>query len=176
MSRMLSALLTAVLLVAPSIARAQDHEHRSPYAEHAGREIKALSAEEIAGLLSGEGMGLALPAELNGFPGPRHVLELKSELGLSPGQERQVQVIFDAMAKEAREAGARIIELERQLDREFADRTINEEVLDGSLRVLALQRAHLRAVHLKAHLRLWPVLTEEQRMHYDDLRGYSARR
>jgi hypothetical protein len=45
------------------------------------RPIKALSAEQIADLKAGQGLSLALAAELNGYPGPRHVLELGKQLG-----------------------------------------------------------------------------------------------
>ncbi|MDH3298121.1 MAG: Spy/CpxP family protein refolding chaperone [Gemmatimonadota bacterium] len=167
-------LLTACLLLTPDRAVAQDHEHVSPYAGDEARDIKALSAEEIEGLLEGRGMTLALPAELNGLPGPKHVLEMKSELNLTSDQERMVQTVFDAMIATAREQGAHIVELERRLDREFADRTITEDTLDEILAALAVHRASLRASHLKAHLKLLPILTDEQRMHYNRLRGYAA--
>lgn len=167
------ALLVAVLVI-PDQARAQAHEHQSPYAGDETREIKALSAEEIEDLLEGKGMSLALPAELNGLPGPKHVLEMRSELGLTAGQESQVQDVFDTMIEAAREAGARIVELERKLDRRFAERTITEESLDEILLVLAMHRANLRANHLKAHLKLLPILADEQRMLYVRLRGYAA--
>jgi hypothetical protein len=52
-----------------------------PYAGMQARPIKALSAEQIADLKAGRGMSLALAAELNGYPGPRHVLELVSNSG-----------------------------------------------------------------------------------------------
>ena len=48
----------------------------SPYAGQQTRAIKALSPEDLAGLLNGEGRGMAKAAELNGYPGPVHVLEL----------------------------------------------------------------------------------------------------
>jgi Spy/CpxP family protein refolding chaperone len=165
-------LITACLLMTSRTGVAQDHEHVSPYVGDESRDIKALSADEIEGLLEGRGMTLALPAELNGLPGPKHVLEMKSELGLTSGQERQVQAVFDAMNATARQKGARIVELERRLDRGFADRTITEDTIDELLRELAAHRADLRASHLKAHLKLLPILTDEQRMHYTRLRGY----
>jgi hypothetical protein len=37
-------------------------------------------------LLSGQGSGFAKPAELNGYPGPAHVLELAGPLGLDAPQ------------------------------------------------------------------------------------------
>ena len=56
---------------------------QSPYAGMQARSIKALSEQQIADLKAGRGMGLALAAELNGYPGPAHVLEVADQLGLS---------------------------------------------------------------------------------------------
>jgi hypothetical protein len=41
------------------------------YAGQQTRSIKAVSEEDIASLLNGKGMGMAKPAELNGYPGPK---------------------------------------------------------------------------------------------------------
>ncbi|MFQ5530201.1 MAG: hypothetical protein ACE5FP_07605 [Gemmatimonadota bacterium] len=113
----LSALIAVVVLAVPNQALAQDHGHQSPYAGEQARDIKALSSEEIESLLDGQGMSQALSAELNGLPGPTHVLQMRSELGLTLDQERRVRDIFDGMQSAAREAGARIVDLERRLDR-----------------------------------------------------------
>jgi Spy/CpxP family protein refolding chaperone len=167
-------LLVIVVAAIPGDARAQAHDHRSPYVGLEDREIKALSAEEIQGLLDGQGMSLALPAELNGLPGPRHVLDMRAELSLSDEQDEQVREVFEAMSQAARHLGAKIIQLEAELDAGFADRTITEESLDTLLASLGGERAKLRAVHLKAHLSLIPVLTDEQRASYNRLRGYEG--
>jgi hypothetical protein len=45
-------------------------------------------------------MSLALAAELNGYPGPRHVLELGEQLGLTEQQRAGVQRLFDDMTAE----------------------------------------------------------------------------
>jgi hypothetical protein len=50
------------------------------------RAIKSLSDADIKALRRGEGWGLALPAELNGMPGPAHLLELKDQIPLSQYQ------------------------------------------------------------------------------------------
>ena len=68
--------------------------------------VSALTPEEIAGLKQGLGMGFALAAELNGWPGPAHVLELDAELRLSADQKARVKAIFDAMKKKAIAAGS----------------------------------------------------------------------
>jgi hypothetical protein len=108
------------------VAQARSHDHASPYADFTDREIKALSAEEIEGLQDGDGLGMALAAELNGYPDPRHVLELRVMLGLSSGQESEIQAIFNEMREQARSLGRTIVDLERDLDRSFAEGTITE--------------------------------------------------
>jgi hypothetical protein len=138
-----------------------EHNH-SPYANHQTRDIKALSADEVEGYLSGAGLGMALPAELNGYPGPRHVLELADSLELSQEQIAAVRRIFDSMESQAIDLGAQVVELERQLDAAFGERTI------------ARLQGQLRGVHLQAHLEVTDVLTPGQRLAYDRLRGYEA--
>ncbi len=75
------------------------------------------------------GLGMALAAELNKYPGPRHVLELGPALGLSVDQESKIQAIFDEMQNEARSFGRLIVELERDLDQTFVEGTISEACL-----------------------------------------------
>ena len=68
---MKSLVAAIVLSFVASAALAQ-----SPCAGMQARSIKALSEQQVADLKAGRGMGLALSAELNGYPGPAHVLEL----------------------------------------------------------------------------------------------------
>ena len=64
---------------------------QSPYAGMQTRTIKSLSNEQIADLKAGRGMGLALAAELNGYPGPIHLLELSEKLELSADQKTRIK-------------------------------------------------------------------------------------
>ena len=73
------AMTVALVLIAGS-ALAQSHR---PYAGLQSRPVKALSEQTIADLRAGRGMTMALPAELNGYPGPLHVIELADALALS---------------------------------------------------------------------------------------------
>jgi Spy/CpxP family protein refolding chaperone len=146
----------------------------SPYAEHTEREIKALSAEEIDPYLTGQGMGLALPAELNGYPGPKHVLELAAELDLSEEQRQAVQRVHDAMLEQAKELGRQIVEAERRLDALFAEAEATPGTLRAALDHLATLQAALRYTHLEAHLETKALLTEAQVARYPHLRGYAA--
>src|ERR1700752_4287969 len=100
-----------------SIAFVTSVHAQTPYAGMQTRPIKALSEQQLADLGAGRGMGLALAAELNGYPGPAHVLELADRLELSADQRVRVQALFDAMTAEAVPLGAKLIEQETDLDR-----------------------------------------------------------
>jgi hypothetical protein len=105
-----------------------------PYAGMQARAIKASSAEQIADLKAGRGLSLALAAELNGYPGPRHVLELVEQLGLTDQQRADVQRLFDDMTAEAVPLGERLIAQEAELERLFAGRVVTP----SSLRFLSV--------------------------------------
>src|SRR5271156_3926919 len=85
---------------------------QTPYAGLQSRPIKALSDQQIADLKAGRGMGLALAAELNGYPGPSHVLELATELGLTDAQHALVAAQFAAMKAETIPIGEQLLEEE----------------------------------------------------------------
>ena len=143
--------LLVVGVLAPVLAAAQHSGHRaSPYAGFEQRAVKALSADEIADLRSGRGMGLALEAELNGYPGPVHVIELASELALSDRQLAHARELFEAMKTETVPIGERLITQESELDRLFANRTVTGESLDAALQSIGATRAALRAAHLES--------------------------
>ena len=149
-------------------------ERSSPYAGQEHREIKALSAEDIQGYLSGSGMGLAQAAELNHYPGPKHVLDLAEALQLSAEQRRQTQILFEDMRRAAVRLGHSLVERERHLEALFAAGTISEGQLEKLVADIATIRGQLRTVHLRAHLAQKHLLTSEQLRRYDTLRGYEA--
>ena len=146
----------------------------SSYAGQETRQIKALSEQEVASLARGEGMGFAKAAELNSFPGPKHVLELADELELTDTQRQQTQALFEAMRADAVDLGARIIDAEAALDEMFAARDVDSESLQVVVTTIAELRAALRFVHLDAHLRQTEILNKHQVMQYVALRGYDG--
>lgn len=146
----------------------------SPYTGEESRDIKALSALEIDGYLAGSGMGFAKAAELNGYPGPLHVLELAEELGLSEAQLQQTQGIYDAMKSKAVALGQQLVAKERGLDREFASGAIDADSLEKQLTEIALLEGQLRRTHLAAHLEQRKLLSQQQVQLYNQLRGYST--
>jgi Spy/CpxP family protein refolding chaperone len=148
----------------------------SPYAGEENRPIKALSEQEIDGYLNGAGMGFAKVAELNHYPGPRHVLDLAGKLHLTEEQIQKGRAIFDAMKAEAISLGKRIVEEERLLDSLFAEQRVTREQLEDATNRIAVLQGKLRATHLRAHLLMKEVLTPEQIQLYDELRGYTTSR
>ncbi len=184
--------LSAVLIVAPSI-RAQEKQAdpatcpmhaahstgspadaKSPYAGQEARTVKSLSQDEIDGYLAGRGMGLARPAELNHYPGPRHVLDMAKELSLTEKQAAATQAIYDQMRASALSLGAAYVKAEERLDTAFARGSIDRTALSTLVQEAARLQGELRLVHLGAHVELRRVLTAEQIASYDALRGYHA--
>ncbi len=165
------AVLAIALTGIASAVWAQGHQ---PYAGLQARPVKALSDQQIADLKAGRGMGLALAAELNGYPGPVHVLELATALGLSDDQRAKVTALFDAMKQEAVPLGERLIAAETALDRQFADRTITASSLGDATRNIAALQGELRLAHLKYHLETLALLTPDQAGRYATLRGYGG--
>ena len=148
----------------------------SPYHGEESRAIKSLSPDQIDGYLSGKGMGLAKVAELNSYPGPMHVVELKDHLDLTPEQLVQAQAIFNEVKRAAQQLGKQIVEREAELDQAFAQRTIDEKRLAEMVHEIGRLQADLRGAHLMAHLRTRAILSEQQVAKYDEFRGYRDHR
>jgi hypothetical protein len=160
-----------ILLAGPAVA--QQHQHgQSPYVGLEQRDIKALSEQQIADLRAGRGMGLALAAELNGYPGPLHVLELADQLRLTVEQKRHVQSLYGGMKAEAVAAGEKLIASEQELDQEFAAHRMTAARLTSLMAQIGERQGALRAVHLKYHLTTAELLSADQRQRYAELRGY----
>jgi hypothetical protein len=164
-------IVLVALVASSSMALAQDQQ---PYGGMETRSIKTLSDEQIADLKAGRGMGLALAAELNGYPGPAHAIELADKIGLSTDQLAQVRALFNAMKAETIPIGAALIDQERALNAEFADRTVTPVSLEAATGRIGMTQATLRAAHLKYHLATNAILSAEQVTRYNELRGYAA--
>ena len=152
------------------------HETMSGYVGDEQREIKALSATEVKALLNGEGVGLAMAAELNHYPGPRHVLDLGDKLHLTEIQKQSAGESFDRMHARAIELGRQLVEKERALDKAFASNTISLKTLQQMTKDVEEMRGQLRYEHLASHVKMKNILTKEQVESYDRFRGYSTAR
>jgi Spy/CpxP family protein refolding chaperone len=177
-SRVLLTATALILVAAPVSAQHAGHRsdhraHASPYAGFERREAAGLSAAEVADLRAGRGMGFALPAELNGYPGPLHVLELADRLDLTASQRARMEELITAMRAETALLGEALVSAERALDRVFVSGTATEGEVDAAVEAAALARGRVRAAHLRVHLVARDVLTREQRAEYARLRGYA---
>ena len=163
------AALIALFLTGPLPALAD-----SPYAGQETRPLKMLSDDDIAQIRAGQGWGLAKVAELNGVPGPAHLLELKDDIPLSPEQVTRIEAIFDQMKTDAIAAGSRYLAAEEALEMAFATSDIDESRLATLLDAVAKARRDLQMVHLSRHLSTPQLLTPHQILRYNQLRGYGA--
>lgn len=157
-----------------NLALAQDQPTPTPsgYADLLDTEIRGLSPEQIETYRTGAGGGLALPAELNGYPGPRHVLDLTDELELTEDQRAQIQDLYDDMLPQAINLGEQILQAEAELELTFRENRIDEGVLETQLLAIGNLQAQLRFVHLRTHLATIDILTPHQVVLYNTLRGY----
>jgi len=160
-------------LTSAAMASAQPHE-MSPYAGNQNRQIASLSDEDIAAIRRGAGWGFALPAEVNGVPGPRHVLDLVEPLRLTNDQIAQITAVFEAMERSAIRAGEQFIAAEQALNDAFKSSGLDQAELTRLVEQAGQARARLRLVHLSAHLETLPLLTEEQVEIYAQRRGYAG--
>jgi Spy/CpxP family protein refolding chaperone len=163
-----AAMLMSALVFAAGVSAAD-----KPYAGQQTRSVKALSDQEIADYLQGYGMGLSKVAELNHYPGPRHVLDQADDLGLSPAQLAKAREIWQAMDAKARALGETIVAKEAVLETSFSSGAATPADTRAVLDELARLQADLRYTHLSAHLAMRSVLSAEQISKYDALRGYS---
>lgn len=161
----------SIRVIAPPQSKAAA-PRATPYAGQQQREIKALSPEEVQAYAQGQGFGFAKAAELNGYPGPLHTLELAQELDLSEEQRARTQALLTQHKAEARQIGAQLIEGERALDQAFSSQTVDEKTLAALIAASGEKLAQLRAAHLQTHLVQTAMLTAEQIARYKTLRGY----
>lgn len=167
----------ALLLLVGTSAAGQE-PLTSPYRHQAQSGLRGLDESETAELRAGTGMGLARAAELNGYPGPRHVLDAveAGRFEASADQVRRVRQIFDGMKSDAQRVDAQILAEEDRLEAGFRSATITEADLRSRVLRIAGLQGELRAIHLRAHLATRAILSGAQVARYNELRGYTTDR
>src|SRR5258705_10415795 len=116
---------------------------QSSYSGMQTRPIKALPDQQVVDLRAGRGMGLALAAELNGYPGPTHLVELSDQLGLTSEQLSSLKGMFDAMKAETIQIEENLVAQEDKLDRRFAENLISEQQLKAATENIGEAQARL---------------------------------
>lgn len=119
-------------------------------------------------------MGFAKAAELNGIPGPLHLLEMKEEIELTEEQIKKIEAIYNAMKAEAITFGNELVSAEKKLNIFFAEQKNDQDELKEMLMNISEITGELRFVHLNAHLKTLKILTKAQVNLYNELRGYTS--
>jgi len=154
-------LLTALALTAACPAGAQHAGHHQPSPAEARAES----------LRRGQGMGMAMPAERNGYPGPRHVLDLADKLKLTPAQHARTKGLFERMSARAKQLGEELLAAEAELDGLFGERRADAGTRHKAVARVAETEAALKLTHLEAHIEMMALLTPEQVARYVELRN-----
>ena len=170
--------LTLLLAAPAALAQKDDHAHHRRADSLIDRADSThvptgLTSGDVTGLMEGHGMGLAKAAELNHYPGPKHVLELAAELDLTDVQRAEAERLRAEMLAEAQPLGAQIVEMERHLDALFAEGRATPDTVDRITSHIAEAKGRLRATHLRAHVAMQAALTPDQIAAYDRLRGHT---
>ena len=121
--------------------------------------LSALSKEDLKGLRRGHGTpfgDMAKAAELNGFPGPRHVLDLKRN-GLTSKQVSEIEEIYRKMNLLYIKVGAELV-AKAFMDREFKEKRVNSKSLKKMIQSSAVKYSELRYIQLVAHLETAKIL------------------
>lgn len=158
-------------------AAAQEIHHDCPQMTgsehaHAAMNKSGVSDEQRSQYLNGEGMGLAKAAELNHYPGPRHVLDIADKLGLSPDQLAATRALFDDVHTKAQALGKQLLAREDELEALFREQRAETDKVRQLTAEIADLQGRLRALHLTAHVRERALLSAVQVTKYDSLRTY----
>ena len=121
-------------------------------------------------LLNPEDIDQAAYAEKNGYPGPKHVIDLADKLQLSEEQKGSVKRIYNEMETRAKELGQRIIDLEEELNKAFGDKLVVEKSIRNDVEQIGRLRGRLRSVYFLAHFKTRNVLNDKQVATYIKLR------
>ena len=171
---MIAGCLAAASLNAQEMDHSQHHHtmDQSPYVDRKALPIKALTQETLDAYKNGTGGGMAVAAELNGYPGPRHILDMSDQLNLNADQKAKVQAIYDHMHAAAVKLGQDIIDREKKLDDAFARGSATDAEVQSLTAEIARLQGTLRYTHLAAHVAAKSLLTADQIKRYNEARGY----
>lgn len=180
-----AALLVAISLVS-SPAVAQEHgesdgdmggKHQMHGQAQGGMQgmgggmLGGVSEQEKEALLKGAGLGAGMIAMMNGYPGPKHVLEMGDELGLTAKQRESIGKTYGKVKAESVEFGTELVEKDEKLTALFASGSVSTGEVEKLSREIGELQGRVRAAHLNAHVETYDALTPAQREQLSSMQG-----
>ena len=180
-----AALLVAVSLVAsPAVAQEQGDSDSAMGGKHqmhgqaeggtqgmGGGMLGGVSEQEKEALLKGAGLGAGMIAMMNGYPGPKHVLEMGDELELTAEQRESIGTIYGNVKAKSVELGTELVEKDEALAALFTSGSVSTGDVEKLAREIGELQGRVRAEHLNAHVETFDALTPAQREQLSSMQG-----
>lgn len=132
--------------------------------------LQHLSAEQYQAYQQGTDVwGMGLVANLNHYPSPQQILDLKKELSIDKQQEVALVDILSKLNFKVKEMGTFIIKNERMMDSLFRLKKVNDGLLIYYTNRYGLYQGELRNAILQAHLKTKTLLKSSQLRKYERL-------
>ncbi len=169
-----AALLVAVAVVtSPAVAQDDDssmskgrmqqmHGQAEGGMQGMGGMLSGVSEQEKEMLLKGGGLGAGMIAMMNGYPGPKHVLEMGDELELTAAQRESIGTIYGKVKAESVKLGTELVEKDEELAALFTSGSVSTKDVEKRSREIGELQGRLRAAHLNAHVQTHAELTPAQ--------------
>ena len=136
-----------------------------------GGMLGGVSAQEKEALLKGAGLGAGMIAMMNGYPGPKHVLEMGDELELTAAQRESIGTIYGKVKAESVKYGTELVEKDEELAALFASGSVSTDKVEKLSRDIGELQGRVRAEHLNAHVETFDALTPAQREMLAEMQG-----
>jgi hypothetical protein len=135
-------------------------------------DLKGLTKEEIRGWREGRAMTQARVAEKNHYPAPYFALKMVSELALFEDQIAPMRAIHDTLHRRTMQLGRQLLDEETKLELYFEDQEKDPPKLAAIVRESARLRGEIRLMHLEADIETRKILSQDQLVKYEALRGF----
>ena len=136
-----------------------------------GGMLGGVSKQEKEALLKGAGLGAGMIAMTNGYPGPKHVLEMGDELELTAAQRESLGKIYGNVKARSVELGTELVEKDEKLTALFASGSASTGEVEKLSREIGELQGRVRAEHLNAHVETFDTLTPAQRETLSSMQG-----
>jgi Spy/CpxP family protein refolding chaperone len=136
-----------------------------------GGMLGGVSEQEKEALLKGAGLGAGMIAMMNGYPGPKHVLEMGDELELTAAQRESIGKTYGNVKAESVKLGTELVEKDEALTALFTAGSATTGEVGKLSRDIGELQGRVRAAHLNAHVETFDALTPAQREKLSSMQG-----